>query len=158
MRTVLSEEDLNWIVDFALEQTTVWDVLDIIAAICVNFSCDIVTPPRRLMVGKITPPGFLDDNRHLKPIYSHAIKLINSQGDALLIYECGFCDGIPKDESLAAFLIALEFCDSPENLDYLADLVLDEIIRLANVDLFSREEELMAIFEKRRELLERESE
>ncbi|MGW8184570.1 MAG: hypothetical protein ACWGHO_00485 [Candidatus Moraniibacteriota bacterium] len=159
MRKPLTEEELDWIVSFALEQITVEDVLDIIDICKMDFrliAYGIITPPKSMWNEKITAPGFLDDIKHLQPIYRHAIRLINSQEDALLIYDCGFLDGIPKSESSAAFFIALEFCDSLENLDRIADAVLSEVGY--TIDFFSCEEEFLAIFEKKRELSENENE
>lgn len=166
MKKVFSEEDLNWIVSFALEQTTVEDVLDVIY-ICWGYCCIITIPPKEWKGwksnekifkedGEAWPPYIFKPNKHLCPIYRHAIRLINSQDDALLIYGCGLLDGIPECESLASFLIALEFCDSMENLSYITDSVLDDAV--SRTDFFSLEEEILAIFEKRRELLEKENE
>lgn len=152
MRKALSEEDLNWIVAFALEQATVEDVLDVIY-ICWGYSCIITTPPKSWKGGE-WPPGILNDIDHFPPIYRHAIRLVESQDDALLIYESSILDGIPRCESLVAFLISLEFCDSVYNLDCLVDTVLKWVNNPG--DLFSYEEELLALFEKRRELLENE--
>lgn len=129
MKKVLSEEDLNWIVAFVLEQTTVEDVLDVIF-ICWGYSCIITVPPMGWEGWKKNDKKFEEDgegwpsfilkpNKHLLPIYRHAIRLINSQDDALLIYDCGFLDGIPESESCASFFVALEFCDSLENLSYI---------------------------------------
>jgi hypothetical protein len=153
MRRPLSEEDLNWIVSFALEQVTVEDVLDVVY-ICWGYSCIITVPPKGWK-GGVWPHGILDD-AHLQPIYKYAIRLIESQEDALLIYDCGFMDGIHKDESLVSFLIALEFCDSRDNLNYLVDIVLEEVNNPN--DLFDYEEEILAILEKRKELLKKENE
>jgi|GEM_PF-7111722 len=153
MRRPLSKEDLNWIVSFALEQITVEDVLDVVY-ICWGYSCIITVPPKSWK-GGVWPLGILGDV-HLQPIYRHAIRLIESQEDALSIYDCGIMDGIHKDESLASFLIALEFCDSQDNLSYLLGIVL-EWVNDPN-DLFSYDEEILAIFEKRKELLKKENE
>lgn len=153
MRRPLSKEDLNWIVSFALEQITVEDVLDVVY-ICWGYSCIITVPPKGWK-GGTWPPGILDDV-HLQPIYRHAIRLIESQEDALLIYDCGLMDGIHKDESLVSFLIALEFCDSQDNLIYLLGIVLEWVNDPK--DLFSYDEEILAIFEKRKELLKKENE
>lgn len=152
MRNPLSEEDLNWIVAFALEQTTVEDVLDVIY-ICWGYSCIITFPPKGWK-GEGIPPGTLDYIKHLQPIYRYAIRLIESQEDSLLIYETEFFDGLHGDESLAAFLVALEFCDSLENLEGLANILLEWINEPK--DLFNKEEKILALFEKRRELLENE--
>lgn len=166
MRKVPSEEDLNWIVGFALEQTTVEDVLDIIY-ICWGYSCIVTIPPMRWEGWKSNKKMFKEDgeawpsyvfkpNKHLRPIYRHAIRLINSQDDALLIYETEFLYCLHEDESLVSFLIALEFCDSSDNLEYLTSIVLERVNEPN--DLFNHEEEILAIFEKKRELLEKEKE
>lgn len=149
---VLSEEEINEIVTFILGQTTVDDVLDIIG-ICWRYGCNIITPPPEQLAGAgITLPGYLNDIKHLGPIYRHAIRLIESQEEALSVYLCVFFDGISKSESLGSFLVALEFCDSLDNLEYLTEEVLENLHELVG-GIFSVQEEILALFEKREELL-----
>ena len=160
----LNEEELNWIVEFALEQTTVEDVLDVVY-ICYGFGCIITIPSmkwegwksedRRFREGSDGwPSGILQPIKHLDPIYRHAIRLIETQDDALEIQRCGLLDGISSNESLAAFYIALEFCHSEDNLNQITDELMDNLDENSD-GIFSIEEEILAIFEKRRDLLER---
>jgi hypothetical protein len=150
--SILSEEELDEIVALALKQTTVDSVLAIIDD-CKDRH--IVTPPVYYVQRNIRPPGFLDERKHLHPIFRHSIRLITSQDDATTIFSRGFFDAISPNESLASFIIAIEYCDSMKNLDYLTEIVLEWIYE--SKDFFNHQEEILALFEKKRELIENRS-
>lgn len=162
MQVLPTKEDLDWIVAFALEQNTVDDVLDIME-ICCEYGCIITVPPMEWEGwesddekfeegGEGWPSHVLNVKEHLGPIYRHAIRLIETQEEALLICKKGLLHGIPTNEYLAAFFIALEFCDSLTNLMQITNDLIDCLDEYSD-GIFSIEEELKAIFDKKKELI-----
>jgi len=148
---VLSEEELDEIVNIILGFSEVDDILDCVD-ICWKYGCNVITPPPGICIedNDLNEEGFLN-NTQLRLIYSHAIRSIKNQDDALEIFFLGYFDGISKTESLVAFLIALEFCDSEDNLKCLEGLLRQELYHY-DMNLFSYREEIGALFEKEEEL------